>query len=182
MTIGLCFLISETATAVGCLFDMCAGVQALTIIAIGLCLPDFYASQLAAESKFHNKAEAALGYLLATNAVKIFVGLGLPWTIKGLSTSGAANSLGQGIGLYLGGDQTADISLAVVMLAIISVLVIGTLQVRRTLFDGELGGSGCSRAVTACFMIVLWIIFILISFCNCFKYIGTRDIFRPELI
>ena len=127
VTIGLCFLISETATAVGCLFDMCAGVQALTIIAIGLCLPDFYASQLAAESKFHNKAEAALGYLLATNAVKIFVGLGLPWTIKGLSTSGAANSLGQGIGLYLGGDQTADISLAVVMLAIISVLVIGTL-------------------------------------------------------
>lgn len=26
VTIGLCFLISETATAVGCLFDMCAGV------------------------------------------------------------------------------------------------------------------------------------------------------------
>jgi hypothetical protein len=112
--------------------------------------------------------------------VKIFVGLGLPWTIKGLtSDSVAAAKLGQGLGVLIGGLPTADISLAVVMLAIISVLVIGTLQVRRTLFDGELGGSGCSRAVTACFMILLWIIFILVSFCNCFEYIKTRDVFMP---
>jgi Ca2+/Na+ antiporter len=81
MTAGVCFLISEIATACACLLNIHSGVLAITIIAVGFSLPDLYASQLAAESTKTTRAEPALGYIAASSAVKVFIGLGLPWTI-----------------------------------------------------------------------------------------------------
>jgi solute carrier family 8 (sodium/calcium exchanger) len=84
LTVGVTFLISELATSTACLLNINSGILAITIIAIGFSLPELYASLRAAESTRTTQAEAALGYIGATSAVKVFIGLGLPWTIATL--------------------------------------------------------------------------------------------------
>jgi solute carrier family 8 (sodium/calcium exchanger) len=77
----LSFVIFDAVTSLGCILDIHVGLQALVLIAIGTNFPDCVANYLSASDKNRVNADAALQMISATNAVNIFVGLGLPWTI-----------------------------------------------------------------------------------------------------
>lgn len=77
----LSFAVFDTVTSMGCIMDIPIGLQALVLIAIGTNLPDCVANYLSASDKNGVNADAALQMISATNAINIFVGLGLPWTI-----------------------------------------------------------------------------------------------------
>lgn len=51
----------------------------LSIVAVGTSLPDTFASRIAAISD--DDADNAIGNITGSNAVNIFLGLGLPWVI-----------------------------------------------------------------------------------------------------
>ena len=56
--------------------------MALVIIAGGTSLPDLYASRSAAIGD--PTADAAIGNVMGSNAVNVFLGLGLPWTVAAI--------------------------------------------------------------------------------------------------
>ena len=63
----------------GCTIPLPDAVTAITIVALGTSLPDTFASMTAAKSS--DSADSAVGNVNGSNAVNVFLGLGLPWVI-----------------------------------------------------------------------------------------------------
>ena len=72
-------LVGDTATYLGCAIGLKDTVTAITIVPVGMGLPDLFASRQAAISE--PTADAAIGQITGSNAVNVFLGMGLTWTI-----------------------------------------------------------------------------------------------------
>ncbi len=114
-------IVGEFAELFGCIIGLKSAVTAISFVALGTSLPDMFASKQAAqESPF---ADAAIGNIMGSNSVNVFLGLGLPWVIATIyykNNGGGdymvpAGELGFSVGLFL----------------IVSVLCILTLIIRR---------------------------------------------------
>jgi len=73
-------IVSEVATVLGCAMGIKESVTAITLVALGTSLPDTFASKLAAEQSEY--ADNAVGNVTGSNAVNVFLGMGLPWLIS----------------------------------------------------------------------------------------------------
>jgi solute carrier family 8 (sodium/calcium exchanger) len=71
--------IGDLASLFGCSLGMPDSTTAITFVALGTSLPDTFASKTAAESD--DTADAAVGNVTGSNAVNVFLGIGLPWMI-----------------------------------------------------------------------------------------------------
>jgi Ca2+/Na+ antiporter len=69
--------IGDLAGLFGCAIGMPDSVTAITFVALGTSLPDTFASMAAAQAD--DSADAAIGNVTGSNAVNVFLGLGLPW-------------------------------------------------------------------------------------------------------
>jgi len=74
------FVVQEVALTLGCAINLPVAVNAITIVALGTSLPDTFASKLAAEQSQY--ADNAVGNVTGSNAVNVFLGMGLPWVIS----------------------------------------------------------------------------------------------------
>lgn len=72
-------LISDLASIFGCLVGLEKTVVAITFVALGTSMPDTFASKLAAINE--KTADSSVGNINGSNAVNVFLGLGLPWLI-----------------------------------------------------------------------------------------------------
>mmetsp|Transcript_41150 Transcript_41150/g.55909 ORF Transcript_41150/g.55909 Transcript_41150/m.55909 type:complete len:153 (+) Transcript_41150:2266-2724(+) len=148
-------IVGEVAEMMGCSIGIKIGVTAITFVAIGTSLPDTFASKIAAqESKY---ADSAVGNITGSNAVNVFLGLGLPWLIS--AAYSASNDQ----------DYTIDaqgLTFSVVLYLICSTTCIVTLIIRRCVVKGELGGSSCGRWATFIFFVGLWLLYVALSACN----------------
>lgn len=72
-------IVGEAATMLGCVLGIEPSVTAITFVAMGTSLPDTFASMKAARDS--ESADAAIGNVTGSNAVNVFLGLGLPWVI-----------------------------------------------------------------------------------------------------
>jgi len=70
-------IIGDLASLFGCSVGMPDATTAITLVALGTSLPDTFASKAAALSD--DTADAAIGNVTGSNAVNVFLGLGLPW-------------------------------------------------------------------------------------------------------
>ena len=75
-------VIGDLASLFGCVIGLPDSITAITIVALGTSLPDTFASRTAAVSD--PTADAAVGNVTGSNAVNVFLGLGLPWLIGAL--------------------------------------------------------------------------------------------------
>jgi len=73
------FLVGEIAGLLGCYVGLRVSVTAITLVALGTSLPDTFASKAAAVNSEY--ADAAIGNVTGSNAVNVFLGMGLPWLI-----------------------------------------------------------------------------------------------------
>ena len=73
------FFVQESARAVSCAMGIPQSVAAITLVALGTSLPDTFASRAAALAD--ETADNSVGNVNGSNAVNIFLGLGLPWTV-----------------------------------------------------------------------------------------------------
>ena len=73
------FIIGEFAGLFGCVLGIQPSVTAISFVALGTSLPDTFASMQAASQDPY--ADPALGNVTGSNAVNVFLGLGLPWVI-----------------------------------------------------------------------------------------------------
>ena len=107
-------------------------------------------------------ADNSLGNITGSNAVNVFLGIGLPWLVAAaykLAKYGTVHAQPQGA---LGISLAAFISCALVCLA--------WLAVRRRLYGGELGGPKGPATLFVNAMGALWMLYILISSFKAYDY------------
>lgn len=151
--IGLVTLIvGEVASVLGCQLGWPDSVTAITLVALGTSLPDTFASMTAAKTS--PSADAAIGNVTGSNSVNIFLGLGLPWVIAAHYCSNSGIK-------YV--TPAGNLGFSVVIFLIVSVTCFIVLIARRKFIGGELGGPPASRYASCCFMILLWLIYLILS-------------------
>mmetsp|Transcript_23013 Transcript_23013/g.16326 ORF Transcript_23013/g.16326 Transcript_23013/m.16326 type:complete len:161 (+) Transcript_23013:2259-2741(+) len=155
-------VVGEIAEMMGCSIGIKLGVTAITFVAIGTSLPDTFASKIAAqESKY---ADSAIGNITGSNAVNVFLGLGLPWTIS------AAYCSSLEIPYTI---EAEGLTFSVILYLCCSTVCIITLIIRRCVVKGELGGSNGGRWATFIFFVGMWVLYVTLSACDQYGLIDT---------
>jgi len=72
-------IVGDMANLVGCTLDILPETAAITFVALGTSLPDTFASKTAAMMDPY--ADASIGNVTGSNAVNVFLGIGIAWTI-----------------------------------------------------------------------------------------------------
>merc|ERR1712203_255048 len=72
-------LAGDAASLLGCCLDIPDDITAITLVALGTSLPDTFASRTAAQHD--DSADNAVGNVTGSNAVNIFLGVGISWTL-----------------------------------------------------------------------------------------------------
>ncbi|GMH77259.1 hypothetical protein TL16_g07349 [Triparma laevis f. inornata] len=80
-------IIGDIAALFSCVYGLDKATTAITFVALGTSLPDTFASKSAAVGD--DTADAAIGNVTGSNAVNVFLGLGLPWMIAAFKWSGS---------------------------------------------------------------------------------------------
>merc|ERR1712100_477153 len=76
---GATAVVGDLAMMISCCLEIPDDITAVTLVALGTSLPDTFASRTAA---LHDDvADNAIGNVMGSNSVNVFLGLGLPWTI-----------------------------------------------------------------------------------------------------
>lgn len=155
---AICFIgaltavVGEIASVMGCVMGLKPGVTAITFVAIGTSLPDTFASMKAAKEA--DTADAAVGNVTGSNSVNVFLGLGLPWVIAVIYSSGKNEEYAV---------PAKGLDLSVVLFLSCSLIGVAILIFRRAIVKGELGGSKTGRTISAIVFVCLWLIYIIFS-------------------
>jgi len=167
-------LVGDLAALVGCCLGISPAVTAITFVALGTSLPDTFASLQAALSEPY--ADNAIGNITGSNAVNVFLGLGLPWMVAAFYWAGASSedeaawraryqnedwyspSLPVGFAV-----PSADLGFSVCVFVVTAVLCLGSLVLRRVTLGFELGGPYETKAATAIFFVFLWAVYLAAS-------------------
>ena len=136
-------------------------ITAITFVALGTSMPDLFASKQAAVTE--DNADNSIGNITGSNSVNVFLGLGLPWTIGAVYWSVASDSaIAEWENKYQGDADvlkwmndnpgkaafvvpSGDLGLSVIVFCVCAFSCLATLQIRRTVFGGELGGPATPR-------------------------------------
>ncbi|KAM3616566.1 uncharacterized protein V6R79_020105 [Siganus canaliculatus] len=146
-------VIGDLASHFGCTVGLRDTVTAVVFVALGTSIPDTFASKVAAMQDQH--ADASVGNVTGSNAVNVFLGIGVAWSvaaiywkIKGKEFRVEPGSLAFSVTLF---TIFAFISMAVLLFR------------RRPSIGGELGGPRVSRLLTTLLFLGLWFLYILFS-------------------
>ncbi|KAK3913550.1 Sodium/calcium exchanger 2 [Frankliniella fusca] len=156
-------IIGDVARTFGCLVGLPDHVTAITLVAIGTSLPDTFASLSAARQE--RTADSAIGNINGSNSVNVFLGLGLPWLLATIYHQS------QGTKFIVPAES---LGFSVMIFAIVAVLAIGLLMLRRYLkFFGqaELGGPTIPRVGSTVLLLLLWVLYITLSILQIFDII-----------
>jgi solute carrier family 8 (sodium/calcium exchanger) len=72
-------IVGDMANLVGCCLGIKGEITAITFVALGTSLPDTFASMTAAQMDPY--ADASIGNITGSNAVNVFMGIGLAWSL-----------------------------------------------------------------------------------------------------
>jgi len=146
----------------GCAIRLPVAVNAITIVALGTSLPDTFASKLAAEQSQY--ADNAVGNVTGSNAVNVFLGMGLPWIISATYQLYVNNTPA-----YV---PAGNLEYSVLVFLCCSMVCFLVLLLRRCFVHGELGGPALTKYASALILVLLWVIYITL---NTIKILGIND-------
>jgi len=157
--------VGDIAALFGCTVGLSKPVTAITFVALGTSLPDLFASMSSAVSDEY--ADAAVGNVTGSNAVNVYLGLGLPWMI------GVLYHQSQGTKFLVSGGP---LGFSVAVFTGCGIACISTIYLRRSL-DSELGGKNVTaKYATGCFFVFLWFLYVLLNILNLsFEWMGFPD-------
>uniref|UniRef100_A0A7N6BV58 Calx-beta domain-containing protein n=1 Tax=Anabas testudineus TaxID=64144 RepID=A0A7N6BV58_ANATE len=155
-------VIGDLASHFGCTVGLRDTVTAVVFVALGTSIPDTFASKVAAMQDQH--ADASVGNVTGSNAVNVFLGIGVAWSvaaiywrIKGKEFEVEPGSLAFSVTLF---TIFAFICMAVLLFR------------RRPSIGGELGGPRRSRLLTSLLFLGLWFLYILFSSLEAYCHIS----------
>uniref|UniRef100_A0A3Q3EMQ4 Solute carrier family 8 member 2b n=1 Tax=Kryptolebias marmoratus TaxID=37003 RepID=A0A3Q3EMQ4_KRYMA len=155
-------IIGDLASHFGCTVGLRDTVTAVVFVALGTSIPDTFASKVAATQDQH--ADASVGNVTGSNAVNVFLGIGVAWSvaavywrIKGKTFNVSPGSLAFSVTLF---TIFAFICMAVLLFR------------RRPSIGGELGGPRVPRLLTSLLFLGLWFLYILFSSLEAYCHIS----------
>jgi len=153
--------INDLASSFGCTIGLLDSVTAISFVALGTSIPDTFASKVAAVGDQY--ADSSVGNVTGSNAVNVFLGIGMAWTlaavvkkIRGEKFEVEAGSLGFSVTLFV----------------VFALLAITLIVLRRhKSVGGELGGPMKYKVPSALFMFTLWITYVVVSALEAYKIV-----------
>ncbi|XP_073691904.1 solute carrier family 8 member 4b [Garra rufa] len=144
----------DLASHFGCTVGLKDSVTAVVFVALGTSVPDTFASKVAAIQDQY--ADASIGNVTGSNAVNVFLGIGVAWTIA------AVYWRTKGKPFYV---DPGSLAFNVTLFSALAVVCVSVLLYRRrpSVAGGELGGPRTLKIVTSLFFISLWLIYILLA-------------------
>ncbi|XP_065353882.1 sodium/calcium exchanger Calx isoform X2 [Cloeon dipterum] len=146
-------VIGDVASHFGCTVGVKDAVTAITFVALGTSVPDTFASKVAAiQDKY---ADASVGNVTGSNAVNVFLGIGIAWSIAAVHHA-------------LNGDtfkvDPGNLAFSVTIFCSEAALAIMILLLRRSKrVGGELGGPMPYKLLSSVCLFSLWLIYLLLS-------------------
>ncbi|XP_020717189.1 sodium/calcium exchanger 3 isoform X4 [Ceratitis capitata] len=154
-------LIGDVASHFGCTLGVKDAVTAICFVALGTSLPDTFASKVAAIQD--KTADASIGNVTGSNAVNVFLGIGVAWTMaaiyhesRGEAFRVEAGTLAFSVTLFLSG-------------ALIAVFLI--MYRRKKSIGGELGGPSPQKYIHSAIFFSLWLIYLIMSTLEAYEVI-----------
>uniref|UniRef100_A0A8C1JZI9 Solute carrier family 8 member 2b n=1 Tax=Cyprinus carpio TaxID=7962 RepID=A0A8C1JZI9_CYPCA len=146
-------VIGDLASHFGCTVGLRDTVTAVVFVALGTSIPDTFASKVAATQDQY--ADASIGNVTGSNAVNVFLGIGVAWSVA------AVYWAVQGKRFYV---DPGSLAFSVTLFTIFAFICMGVLLFRRRpSIGGELGGSRVPRLLTTLLFLGLWFLYILFS-------------------
>ena len=138
-------------------------ITAITLVALGITLPDMLASRIAAKNE--KNADAAIGHISGASAINVFFGIGLAWTLAAVKNAIDGNELH---------IREGSIGYTLTIYFAFAVMAIAILMIRRfSLIGGELGGPLVGRIATVMLFFTFWISYVSMSALDSYCLIRT---------
>ncbi|KAK7507405.1 hypothetical protein BaRGS_00001340 [Batillaria attramentaria] len=148
-------LIGDLAGIFGCIIGLSDTITAITFVALGTSMPDTFASRAAAINE--KWADSSIGNINGSNAVNVFLGMGLPWLISTIYWKIEGGKLTV---------HTGSLGFSVMLFAVFALMTITILMIRRNLKmfgHAELGGPKQTKIVSAVIITMFWVVYIIMS-------------------
>ncbi|KAM9857477.1 sodium/calcium exchanger 1-like isoform 4-T4 [Aulostomus maculatus] len=146
-------IIGDLASHFGCTVGLKDSVTAVVFVALGTSVPDTFASKVAAIQDQY--ADASIGNVTGSNAVNVFLGIGVAWSIAAIYH----HSKNQVFKVDPG-----TLAFSVTLFTIFAFICIAVLIYRRRpAIGGELGGPRIPKILTSCLFFSLWLMYIIFS-------------------
>uniref|UniRef100_A0A8C4ZVS6 Solute carrier family 8 member 4b n=1 Tax=Gadus morhua TaxID=8049 RepID=A0A8C4ZVS6_GADMO len=144
----------DLASHFGCTVGLKDSVTAVVFVALGTSVPDTFASKVAAIQDQY--ADASIGNVTGSNAVNVFLGIGVAWTIAAV----VWRSRGKAFRVDPG-----SLAFSVTLFTILACVSVAILLYRRrsSVAGGELGGPRTCKLITSLLFVCMWFIYILLS-------------------
>lgn len=154
-------VIGDLASHFGCTIGLKDTVTAVAFVALGTSVPDTFASKVAAVNDKY--ADSSIGNVTGSNAVNVFLGIGIAWSI-----AAAVH--------YFRGDQflvdPGSLAFSVTLFCCCAFITCIILLLRRNKrVGGELGGPMIYKVPTAIFFVFLWVFYVIMSSLEAYDYI-----------
>merc|ERR1719394_323874 len=152
--IGLCTaVIGHVAGHLGCFIFLKDSVSALAFVALGSCVPDTFASKVAAIQDEY--ADNSVGNVTGSNAVNVFLGIGIAWSMAAIYWAAKGETFDVKVG---------SLGFSVTIFCVEALVAILILLARRNpAVGGELGGPKAVKTVTSSIFVCLWITYVAVS-------------------
>merc|ERR1711937_34901 len=160
--IGACTaVIGDIAGHLGCFINLKDGVNAIAFVALGTSVPDTFASKTAAIED--ETADASVGNVTGSNAVNVFLGIGIAWTMAAIYHEARGCAFLVPVG---------SLGFSVTIFCIEALLAIIILFLRRNpAIGGELGGPKLWKTISASIFVFFWCFYVMISALEAYEVI-----------
>jgi len=150
---GLTAVIGDLASQFGCTIGLKDAVNAISFVALGTSLPDTFASKVAALNDEY--ADGSVGNVTGSNAVNVFLGIGIAWSIAAIYH--AANNSKFEV-------TPGSLAFSVTVFCCFAFACIAIMLLRRMPFiGGELGGPKKWKVATSTVFIMFWVMYVLLA-------------------
>jgi len=160
--IGFCTaVIGDVAGHLGCFIFLKDSVNAIAFVALGTSVPDTFASKTAAIQD--ETADASVGNVTGSNAVNVFLGIGIAWSMAAIYHESQGRTFNV---------EAGSLGFSVTIFCIEAVLAIGILMLRRNpAVGGELGGPKNAKTISAGIFVFFWCFYVFMSALEAYKVI-----------
>merc|ERR1711902_15655 len=152
--VGICTaVIGDVAGHLGCFINLKDCVNAIAFVALGTSVPDTFASKTSAIED--DTADNSVGNVTGSNAVNVFLGIGIAWTMAAIYWEAQGEKFIVPVG---------SLGFSVTVFCIEATLAVLILLARRhPAVGGELGGPKLFKTISSSLFVFFWVFYVMIS-------------------
>merc|ERR1712119_125960 len=146
-------VIGDVAGHFGCTVGVTDAITAISFVALGTSVPDTFASKTSAIED--DTADNSVGNVTGSNAVNVFLGIGIAWTMAAVYWEAQGEKFIVPVG---------SLGFSVTIFCIEATLAVLILLARRhPAVGGELGGPKLFKTISSSIFVFFWVFYVMIS-------------------